>query len=110
MKSYNGITRNTDPTAFTGVTYAGQKLMWIYDYRGGNPEECVGNWCMVNAYLFTAQFNDHDNVEIRCNPEFGQEDAYVQAEKYGRVLGRLPELFRSRVENMDLNKGESNNG
>ena len=100
MKSYNGITRNTDPTAFTGVTYAGQQSRRMWDYRNG------GSWITVNAHLFTAKFNDHADVEVRCNPEFGEKDAKIQAEKYCRALGRIPEVFRSRVEILDLNKGE----
>ena len=98
MESDNCIHFDTDPTALTSIDYAGQRSRVMWDYRNG------GNWITVNAYLFTARFKDHADVEVRCNPEYGREDAYVQAEKYAKALGRIPEVFRSRVEILDLNK------
>ena len=100
IESYNDNYILADPTAFTSVTYAGQGARLMWDYRNG------GSWITVNAHLFTAKFNDHADVEVRCNPEFGEKDAKIQAEKYCRALGRVPEVFRSRVEILDLNKGE----
>ena len=76
----------------------------MWDYRNG------GSWITVNAYLFTAKFNDNTEVEVRCNPEFEEHDAFLQAEKYSKALGSVPEVFRSRVEILDLNKGEFDNG
>ena len=88
-----------DPTAYTGITYAGQGYRLMFDRRYG------GKWITVNAYLFTAKFSDHSNVEFRCNPEFGYSAAYSNAAKYANVLGRIPEVFRSRVDIFDLNRG-----
>ena len=65
-----------------------------------------GRWITVSAYLFTATFLDHSNVEFRCNPEYGYSDAYNQAAKYANALGRIPEIFRSRVDIFDLNRGK----
>ena len=70
----------------------------MYDGRSG--------WIDVNAYLFTATFSDHSNVEFRCNPEYDYSDAYNQASKYANALGRIPEIFRSRVDIFDLNRGK----
>ena len=70
----------------------------MYDGRNG--------WIDVNPYLFTATFSDHSNVEFRCSPEYDYSDAYNQASKYANVLGRIPEIFRSRVDIFDLNRGK----
>ena len=70
----------------------------MWDNRNG--------WIDVNAYLFTATFSDHSNVEFRCNPEYDYSDAYNQASKYANALGRIPEIFRSRVDIFDLNRGK----
>ena len=72
----------------------------MFDGRNG------GRWITVNAFLFTASYSDHSSVEFRCNPEFGYNDAYAQASKFANALGRIPELFRSRVDIFDLNRGE----
>ena len=100
MKPDKYIHVNTDPTAFTAITYAGQGSRLMFDGRYG------GRWITVNAYLFTARFADHSDVDFRCNPEFWYSDAYVQAEKYAKALGRIPEVFRSRVDIFDLNRGK----
>ena len=70
-------------------------------------EMCIRDrrWITVNAWLFTASFRDHSNVEFRCNPEFSYSDAYAQASKFAGALGRIPEVFRSRVDIFDLNRG-----
>lgn len=100
MKCIKYFCVDTDPTAFTSITYAGRGYRSMFDGRHG------GQFITLNAYLFTARFNDHSDVEFRCNPEYGQADALVQAEKYAKALGRIPEVFRSRVDIFDLNKGK----
>lgn len=100
MEPSKCVRVNTDRTAFTGITYAGQQSREMFDGRYG------GKFITVNAYLFTARFNDHSDVEFRCNPEYGRTDAFVQAEKYAKALGRIPEVFRSRVDIFDLNRGK----
>ena len=89
-----------DPTSFTGVQYAGQGSRLMFDGRYG------GRWITVNAWLFTASYSDHSSVEFRVNPEFAYGDAYSTASKFASALGRIPEIFRSRVDIFDLNRGE----
>ena len=101
MRYSKYIRVDTDPTACTGITYTGQESRDMFDGRHG------GQYVTANAYLFMARFNDHSDVEFRCNPEYGYTDAFVQAEKYAKALGRIPEVFRSRVDIFDLNKGKS---
>ena len=92
------LRRRIDPTSYTGITYAGKGSRRMYDGRNG--------WIDVNAYLFTATFSDHSNVEFRCNPEHDYADAYNQASKYAIALGRILKIFRSRVDIFDLNRGK----
>ena len=89
----------SDPTSHKGLSYAGRGSRTLFDGRNG------GRWITVNAYLFTAKYSDHSDVEFRCNPEFGYSDAHTQASKFATALGRIPEVFRSRVDIFDLNKG-----
>jgi len=102
--NFPNIITASDPTSYTGITYAGRGSRLMFDGRYG------GRWITVNAYLFTATFSDHSNVEFRCNPEYGYSDAYNQAAKYANALGRIPEIFRSRVDIFDLNRGTSAQG
>ena len=60
-----------------------------------------------NAYLFTVTYRDHSSVEFRCNPEYGEAKALQVARHYAKALGRIPEVFRSRVDIFDLNRGTS---
>lgn len=69
-----------------------------------------GRWITVNAWLFTSSFSDHSSVEFRCNPEFSYADAHAQVSKFANALGRIPEVFRSRVDIFDLNRGSSAQG
>jgi len=98
----NTVTAS-DPTSFTGIRYAGQGSRLMFDGRGER-------YITVNAWLFTASFLDHSNVEFRFNPEFSYSDAYAQASKFGGALGRIPEVFRSRVDIFDFNRGSSAQG
>ena len=92
------MVSNLDPSSFSEIQYAGQGERTLYDYR-------KGDWITVNAWLFTASYSDHSDVEFRCNPEFRWSDAQAQASKFAEALGRIPEVFRSRVDIFELNRG-----
>jgi len=102
--NFPGVINASDPTSFTGVQYAGQGSRQIFDGRYG------GRWIKVNAWLFTASFSDHSSVEFRCNPEFSYTQARAQVSKFANALGRIPEVFRSRVDVFELNKGSEAQG
>jgi len=102
--NFPNVIAASDPTSFTGIQYAGQGSRLMFDGRYG------GRWITVNAWLFTASYNDHSSVEFRCNPEFSYGDAYSTASKFANALGRIPEVFRSRVDIFDLNRGSSAQG
>src|SRR5262245_30837583 len=93
------IITASDPTTFTNVTYAGQGMRLMYDRR-------VNKFVTLNAYLFNATFDDGLATEIQVNPEFSTTNAaFVEANKYAIVIGRLPTMSRSRVETVWIHKG-----
>jgi hypothetical protein len=93
------IIRPSDPTTFSGVTYAGQGDRLMYDRR-------TSSYNTNTAYLFNATFTDGFVVEIQVNPEFGSEAAALtEAEIYGPVIGQLPKALRVDLETVWIHKG-----
>jgi len=93
------IITSSDPTTFQSVSYAGQGSRTMFDRR-------VANWITVNAYLFSASFDDGLNAEIQVNPEFGSSDAALtEAQKYAQVIGQLPTALRTDVQTVWIHKG-----
>ena len=93
------IITSSDPTTFENLSLAGQGYRTMFDRR-------VNGWITVDAYLFSANFDDGLTAEIQVNPEFGgSEVASVEAEKYAEVIGRLPTALRKDVETVWIHKG-----
>ena len=92
-----------DPTSYTGIRYLKQEI-------ANNPQmfdgRCNVGFRSYNAYQFSASYSDHSSVIFRVNPEFGYSEAHRVADKYAKELGRIPEIFRSRVDYFDLNRGK----
>ena len=77
------VITSSDPTTFENLSFSGQGYRTMFDRR-------VNGWITVDAYLFSANFDDGLTAEIQVNPEFGGSDvASVEAEKYAEVIGRL---------------------
>ena len=89
-----------DPTSYRGVKYVGQKLRKVYDYRHG------GGLINIKAHLYKVKFTDSPSVEFRLNPEFSLKESKLQAKKYGQSLGRIPKIFRSRLDSFAIHKGK----
>jgi hypothetical protein len=90
----------TDPTAFVSLTAAGRGNRVMFDRR-------VNNWITVNAYLFTAAYNDGLTAEVQVNPEFGSTAAaQAEAQKYAPVLGRLPTALRRDMQTVWIHRGK----
>lgn len=71
----------------------------MYDRR-------VNNWIQNNAFLFQATFDDGLPIEVQVNSEFGTEgSASIDAVKYAREVGRLPNALRKDVKTMWIHKG-----
>jgi hypothetical protein len=93
------VITSSDPTTFENLSFSGQGSRTMFDRR-------VNGWITVDAYLFSANFDDGLTAEIQVNPEFGGSDvASVEAEKYAEVIGRLPTALRKDVETVWIHKG-----
>ena len=71
----------------------------MYDYRNG------GGLINMKAHLYKVKFTDSPSVEFRLNPEFSLKESKLQAKKYGQSLGRIPKIFRSRLDSFAIHKG-----
>jgi hypothetical protein len=92
------ITAN-DPTSFQALADAGRGSRSMFDRR-------VNKWITVNAYLFTATYDDGLSIEMRVNPEFINRDlAELEAYKYAKVIGQLPTCLRQDVKTASIHKG-----
>jgi len=66
----------------------------------------INNWTTIDAYLFTVVWNDGLTSEAQINPEFGSvAAATVEAEKYGRAIGQLPNCLRTDVDAIWIHRG-----
>jgi len=97
------IITDDDPTAFKSVVAAGRGERKMFDRRPGKPHK-------INAYLFTATFDDGQTMEIRVNPEFGAEGAMAQAKKYLPYIGQMPFALRKDIEKVLIHKGKKGFG
>ena len=89
----------SDPTTFSGLSYAGQAARTMFDRR-------VNGWITVEAYLFDATFDDGLSAEVQVNPEFSSRTASeIEAERYAREIGRLPTALRMNVETVWIHRG-----
>ena len=88
-----------DPTAYRGVKYVGQEVRKVWDYR-------VDRLISIKAHLYKVKFTDSPSVEFRLNPEFSLKDSKLQAKKYGKSLGRIPQIFRARLDSFAIHKGK----
>jgi hypothetical protein len=97
------IITDDDPSAFKSVVAAGRGEVKMFDRRPGKPHK-------VNAYLFTATFDDGQTMEIRVNPEFGADGAMAQAKKYLPYIGQMPFALRKDIEKVLIHKGKKGFG
>ncbi len=88
----------TDPTSLQSVTYIGRGERRVFDRR---PDK----WITIDAYLFDVRYEDAE-LEFQVNPEFGsREAARTEVDTYAAALGRLPAVFLSRVQKVQINAG-----
>ena len=60
-----------------------------------------------DAYVFDLILSDQTGIRINVNKiyPFTEADAYYEAEKYGRSIGRLPYVLRRDVNRLTINDG-----
>lgn len=89
----------SDPTTYTGVSYAGIGGRLMFDRRRDA-------FVTYSAFLFQATYSDGPALEIQVNPEFGtRAAAEEQAAKYGRVIGQLPAALRTSLQTVWIHQG-----
>lgn len=94
------IITGTDITTFKSLVYSGQENRTMYDRR-------VADWVVVKAFLFNATFEDGLKFEVQVNPEFQSEElAKTEADKYAKVIGKLPTALRQDVQTVWIHKGK----
>lgn len=94
------FVRDDDPTVFadTAVTYQGQESRQLYDRR-------VDTYITVDAHVFDVRFTDGITTEVLVNPEFDQNEAVEQVERYLPELGKMPATLRQGVDTVWVNAG-----
>lgn len=61
-----------------------------------------------DSYVYHAKFSDQGYIKVAIlQHEYSQSDAEYYAEFFGTMIGRLPVIFRERVEMLDLRERES---
>jgi len=92
--------KDSDPTAFTEVTYKGQEMRSVYDRRYG--------FVTINAYVYIANFNDGcPRWEMIVNPEFSQTKAKELADTYARNIGQMPICIRTSITGAVIHDGNN---
>ena len=85
-----------------------------YESVGYNGQAYVSMWNRTIfeetfAFIFSAQYNDGHVVEVAVHELFGnEEEAEYQANRFSDVMGRVPLLFREKIENLYLRPGNLN--
>ena len=87
-----------DPSSFESLTEKGQGMKNLFSRL------CVCR-TTVNAYLFDATYTDQSPVEIQVDPAIDQETAKKAAERYAKILGRVPALWRKRIAIFTISPG-----
>jgi len=94
------IITDTDPSAYSMMTYVGRASRTMFDRRNG------GGWITIDPYLFDTSYDDGLSIEVQVNPEFSAvEEAQKQAVFYADAVGRLPTSLRTDVETMWIHEG-----
>ena len=103
---YNGtifleskILTEEDPSSFVAISDSGTGRRRMFDRR-------ANDWVDVDAWLFPAEFDDGQTIEVQVNPEFEKEAARNEAEFYARVIGRLPRCLRDHVKTVWIHAGK----
>ncbi len=93
------IITETSRTAFLSITPAGRGERMVFDRRTNKFES-------INAYLFDVVWDDGLTTEAIVNPEFESEaNALIEADKYARIVGQLPNCLRIDVDGIWIQKG-----
>ncbi len=98
------IISESDPGTLTSVTYTGQGMKTVWDYR-------VNQWTDINAYLYDVVWSDGLTSLGVVNPEFGSPAAgQTEVETYAGALGKVPYCLRTGVNELWIHAGVASFG
>lgn len=92
------IITASDSSTFVSSTYIGQGTRRVFDRR-------ISGMDTINAYLFKIVWSDGLTTEAVVNPEFGSDEAAIEASKYGKIVGQIPKCLRIDVKGIWIHKG-----
>jgi hypothetical protein len=93
------IVTGADPSAFSGLSYAGVANVVMFDRR-------IDAFSLFSAFLFDVTFADGLSAQVQVNAEFGTEAAAQhEAEKYAWLIGQLPTALRLDVDTVWIHMG-----
>lgn len=100
------IVTSDDPSVFESCTYKGQATRDnIFDRRTNRFET------IKNAFVYEIVWSDGLTTEAVINPEFEtKEAAEAEACKYGFIVGQLPYVLRTDVDQIWIHKGNCDFG
>ena len=106
------IIIESDRSTFEEITFVGRETRYVFDRRVGDDDSREGGEYheQPNTYVFEASYEDLPGinaagrsfavVEVLVNPEFDMDEAGRLAESYASLLGQLPAMLRSVVEDI----------
>ena len=92
------ILDNSDPTSLRSVLYAGRGVREFWDTR-------AQTWVRISVYLFNVRYSGRE-VEFQVHPELGsREAARAVVDTYAPIVGRVPAVLLSGLEQIELSLG-----
>ena len=89
---------DSDPTAFTDLSYAGVESRTMFDRRTAAFGE-------YDAHLFNTRFGSSKTVEFQVNAEFTRTAAEDEARRYAYTIGQLPGFLFRDLQTVWIHKG-----
>lgn len=95
----SSVILTTDPTTTTSITYLKQETRNAFDRR-------IDAFANFSFYVFKVVYSDGLSSEAQVNTEFGSiSNATIEADKYGKVMGKLPNCLRINIKTITIHKG-----
>ena len=93
-----GLIIDSDPTAFTDLSYAGVESRMMFDRR-------TAAFGAYDAHLFNTRFGSSKTVEFQVNTEFTRTAAEDEARRYAHTIGQLPGFLFRDLQTVWIHKG-----
>ena len=109
----------TDRSTYEEIRFVGRETRYVFDRRVGDDDSRESGMYhdQHDTYVFDASYEDLPGfealgrslgvVEVLVNPEFGMDEAEQLAEHYARLLGQLPAMLRSGVDELVIHDGDN---